>query len=107
MIISILKSALKPPVVPEAGHPAIVWKPSGIDKMFIPDKSFKSKQKLAALKTIKSDLPIDLFQSVKDEDFANELYRLERSQKVKQYKFGVLYVHEGQTDEDEMFANCN
>merc|ERR1712137_155680 len=33
------------------------------------------------------------------------LLRLERSYRVNSYKFGVLYCRDGQTDENDMFAN--
>jgi len=38
---------------------------------------------------------------------SNELLRLEKQQIIKNYKFGVLYVKEGQRNENEMYSNVD
>jgi len=43
----------------------------------------------------------------KREAFAKDMLQTEDRQKMKGYKFGVLYCKEGQTKEEEMFGNGN
>lgn len=66
-------------------------------------------------------LPVDKLKQVKDPRLAQALLSLESQQvkffynvllkinlkQINGFKFGVLYAKEGQTKEDEMFANGN
>jgi len=45
------------------------------------------------------------FSKVKDPALNTDLLDMERKMIAKNYKFGILYVKEGQTKENEMFAN--
>jgi hypothetical protein len=45
------------------------------------------------------------FSKVKDSALNTDLLDMERKMIAKNYKFGILYVKEGQTKENEMFAN--
>jgi hypothetical protein len=45
------------------------------------------------------------FSKVKDPMLCNDLLEMERKMISKNYKFGILYVKQGQTKENEMFAN--
>lgn len=45
------------------------------------------------------------FRLVKDATFPNELLIFEERQVIRSYKFGLVYVGEGQTTEEEMFKN--
>ena len=50
---------------------------------------------------------IEIMAREKREAFAKDMLQTEDRQKMKGYKFGVLYCKEGQTKEDEMFGNGN
>ncbi len=45
------------------------------------------------------------FSKVKDPALNTDLLDMERKMIAKNYKFGILYVKDGQTKENEMFAN--
>eukprot|EP00029_Vermamoeba_vermiformis_P005869 TRINITY_DN2152_c0_g1_i1.p1 TRINITY_DN2152_c0_g1~~TRINITY_DN2152_c0_g1_i1.p1 ORF type:complete len:549 (+),score=190.02 TRINITY_DN2152_c0_g1_i1:44-1690(+) len=57
------------------------------------------------LKALRPDIDVKLLTRVKDQQLANELKKYEDDQLITKFKFGVLYVREGQTHEDDMFAN--
>jgi len=45
------------------------------------------------------------FVRVKDPLLVEDLLEFEEKMMVKRYKFGVLYVKDGQDEENEMFGN--
>jgi len=57
------------------------------------------------LRTMDPQLPVNRLKSVNDPRLNTALLNLEEKQTIKGFKFGVLYASEGQTKEDEMFAN--
>jgi hypothetical protein len=90
--------------------PAIIWSSTGeelvlLQAAHIKSKSPSTKEKILLLKHLKPNLPYNELRRVEEIDFANDLYKLEKSQKVGNYKFGILYAREGQTDENDMFSN--
>lgn len=60
---------------------------------------------LKALVTEKPMLINTKFVRVKEPMLVNDLLEFEEKMMVKRYKFGVLYVKEGQEEENEMFGN--
>lgn len=58
------------------------------------------------LKALRPDIDVKLLTRVKDQRLSAELKKFEDDQLITKFKFGVLYVREGQTHEDDMFANC-
>jgi len=47
------------------------------------------------------------WKQIKEPEIVPDLINFEESQITKNYKFGILYVKEGQTQEEDMFANVN
>jgi RAP1 GTPase activating protein 1 len=57
------------------------------------------------MKVMRPDFPYNKLRKIKHPDFPQALFKLEMSQFVTSYKFGVLYVREGQRNENDMFSN--
>jgi len=57
------------------------------------------------LRDTDSNLPLDRLRKVADPRLPQALLSMEEQQQIKGFKFGVLYAKDGQTKEDEMFAN--
>jgi hypothetical protein len=56
-------------------------------------------------KSIYPELSGIKFEAIFHEDLTAKLIEIEHKSIQKKYKFGLLYVKEGQTNEDEMFSN--
>jgi hypothetical protein len=66
------------------------------------------KRSFDAVRRYRSHTPVlanAKFSKVKDLALNTDLLDMERKMIAKNYKFGILYVKEGQTKENEMFAN--
>lgn len=59
------------------------------------------------LRSIDAKIPYRRVRTVKDPRLPGILLNLEEKQTIKGFKFGILYAKEGQTKEDEMFANID
>jgi RAP1 GTPase activating protein 1 len=57
------------------------------------------------LRSMDPRLPTNRLKSVTDPRLNTALLNLEEKQTIKGFKFGILYACEGQSKEDEMFAN--
>jgi len=57
------------------------------------------------LRDTDSKLPLDRLRRVWDPRLPQSLLSMEEQQQIKGFKFGILYAKDGQTKEDEMFAN--
>jgi hypothetical protein len=78
----------------------------GNDRVFIPTENSGSEKDI--LKYIKSTYPEcskSKFVKITDPEFVTILTTMETKSITLRYKFGVLYVTDGQTDENEMFSN--
>ena len=53
---------------------------------------------------LKPKIPLS-FNRCKDPALDKNLLSFENGNRVKNYKFGILYCKEGQTNEDDMFGN--
>ena len=58
----------------------------------------------AVVNMLDSPQPINLLKC-KDPSLDEHLLKFENGNRVKNYKFGILYCKDGQTDENDMFAN--
>ena len=47
------------------------------------------------------------FLRCKDPNLGELLLKYEKGNRIQEYKFGILYCKENQTDENDMFANSN
>jgi len=87
---------------------AIIRTRNGSERILIPSEDCISRK--AMLKYIRSAFPelapIKLVK-VKLPDFPSKLVEFENQSIFKNYKFGILYVAEGQTDENNMFSNVH
>jgi len=71
-------------------------------------KKSKAKKKPsidAVLKVINPDIGRQNIRRVKESRITQDLLQFEERQIMKQFKIGVLYCREGQSDEREMFSN--
>jgi len=66
---------------------------------------FKTKAHRSMLKALVPELHLRSVRLVKDERLISSLSRLELGESSERFKIGVLYVKEGQTQEEDMFAN--
>ncbi|KAL6047989.1 GTPase-activating Rap/Ran-GAP domain-like protein 3 [Balamuthia mandrillaris] len=76
----------------------------GEERVLVPVKS-SSKETLKALRTQVPNLANAKLVKVKDPQLIQDLVELELKLLSRNYKFGILYVTEGQDDENAMFAN--
>ncbi|ELR11121.1 RapGAP/RanGAP domain containing protein [Acanthamoeba castellanii str. Neff] len=67
--------------------------------------SFERRRELREHRSHTPVLANAKFSKVKDPALNTDLLDMERKMIAKNYKFGILYVKEGQTKENEMFAN--
>lgn len=89
---------------------AVVWTPAGQEILNIPFKNKNSilsgkPKPLYSLKALKPQLPYGDLVKIRDKSFCLTLSKLESSQKVQNYKFGIVLARTGQLDEVEMFGN--
>jgi len=62
--------------------------------------------KLSSKDIIKNLIPdMKIIRKVEDQELDKDLIKFEESEAIMKYKFGVLYLKEGQTTENELFAN--
>lgn len=64
---------------------------------------YRFKDILKAIGTM-LDIPTN-FVRCKDPTLENHILKFESGNRIKNYKFGILYCKDGQTDENDMFAN--
>lgn len=79
------------------------------DKRFLVPSKYSVSVK-EALRYIKQEFPELVnfkFTRIYDPEIGNKMAEFERQGIVDKYKFGILYVKEGQTDENDMFSNGN
>jgi hypothetical protein len=67
--------------------------------------SSSSKETIKLLKAQEPMLANTKLVKVKEPQLVQDLLEMERKLLVKNYKFGVLYVKEGQDQENDMFSN--
>ena len=78
----------------------------GNTRFVIPAQHSSTKDILKYIKTTYPELANVKFSEVySDNDLVNKLVEYENQGIISRYKFGVLYVKDGQTDEDDMFSN--
>lgn len=65
----------------------------------------KGASEYEVLRALEPTLPLGRLKLVSHPDIATKILTLEEKQTIKGFKFGILYAREGQTKEDEMFAN--
>eukprot|EP01100_Stratorugosa_tubuloviscum_P002462 TRINITY_DN1576_c0_g1_i1.p1 TRINITY_DN1576_c0_g1~~TRINITY_DN1576_c0_g1_i1.p1 ORF type:complete len:779 (+),score=300.06 TRINITY_DN1576_c0_g1_i1:15-2351(+) len=110
VIVSILKKET------EDSYITIIWTRMRFDRIMVDSTKVKKKKGILdrtiklnhVLKALKEDcilLDSVSLTRIEDPNFSDSLLKLEQSQIVQNYKFGVLYAKEGQTEEDEMYRN--
>jgi RAP1 GTPase activating protein 1 len=72
----------------------------------IPSSQIKARMFRSLIKSLPEFANIKLKEN-KDEALSKKLLHMEDRLLVKAYKFGVVYCKEGQTDENDMFSNCD
>jgi len=88
---------------------AIIRTKKGTERIFIPVSQCTGKT--AMIKYIKSLYPdlngikLTKMPSFLDDSIEKKLIEFEKQSIFKRYKFGLLYVKDGQTDENQMFSN--
>ena len=60
---------------------------------------------LKALLEMSHSIPVNCLVGCKDQTAPNDLLAMEERQVIRSYKFGVAYLAQGQTTEEEMFSN--
>lgn len=88
---------------------AIIWTKSGDERLFIAEGDVQrrgdAKAMLKQLRKMQSSITDVKLTQVRDPELQRRLAEMELRQIVNNYKFGVLYAREGQTREEDMFAN--
>jgi hypothetical protein len=81
----------------------------GAERIYIPVQYTNTKDMLKFVRTnfpkfskLNSDIK---WHQIYDRELVLDLIEMERKEIVQKYKIGVLYVADGQTNEDEMFSN--
>ncbi|ELR16049.1 RapGAP/RanGAP domain containing protein [Acanthamoeba castellanii str. Neff] len=107
--VSLIHSAAK------GRYRALVRTPQGNRRMTVKDddvkpawwrKLFRMGPSLnEVVKTLDPALPANL-RHIKADDLPAKILTIEEKQMIRGFKFGILYAKEGQTKEDEMFANA-
>lgn len=76
----------------------------GSFRFFIPSCN-SNKEALKVVKTMFPELANIKFTETNHPDLPQRLVDYEAQGIIRRYKFGVLYVKDGQTDENDMFSN--
>eukprot|EP01104_Vermistella_antarctica_P004499 TRINITY_DN14935_c0_g1_i1.p1 TRINITY_DN14935_c0_g1~~TRINITY_DN14935_c0_g1_i1.p1 ORF type:complete len:686 (+),score=146.16 TRINITY_DN14935_c0_g1_i1:220-2277(+) len=90
------------PMKGEKNCRAIVCTQRASERVLLP-----AKEKMKALHNAMPTLANVKLTRVKEEEMCHEMLQYEQNDIVKQYKFGILYIKEGQSQEDDYFANTD
>lgn len=98
--------SMEPPSEEGEERKAIIRTKKTTDRLFIPGHSTTSTgDMIKFLKTFNSDLQPLKFTKSTWLELPPKLIEYDAQMVVQKYKFGILYVKENQTDENEMFSN--
>eukprot|EP01117_Protostelium_nocturnum_P009383 TRINITY_DN334_c1_g1_i2.p1 TRINITY_DN334_c1_g1~~TRINITY_DN334_c1_g1_i2.p1 ORF type:complete len:713 (-),score=252.39 TRINITY_DN334_c1_g1_i2:137-2275(-) len=90
----------------DRGGCALMWTQYRSHRFLIPKKYTNSeKASVSFLKSMDENLNKAKIYAAKDLDLSKELNNLEKKFFVQQFKFGVLYAKEGQTNEMDIYEN--
>jgi len=74
--------------------------------LFIQDSFFRIRMIRSLAHSLPNVFAHVKLKEVREDNLSRKLLHMEDRLLVKSYKFGVLYCKEGQTNEDDMFSNC-
>lgn len=90
----------------EGGADVLIRSPEGAKflQLNVAEKKLSNTLK-QALQKANYPQPVKTIHRIREKTIINDLIEFEQGHVVKKFKFGVLYVRDGQTTEDEWFGN--